>query len=333
MTSIYFSPQLTKDLLEAFKQQKPAYFENGCHFNFDDELRHFLKVVLTPETTARKYNDNAFPCLKVIHNGSKIDKENWGEIASSSKEHFYSKPGALLKSIELKCSLILDEYSRHSTIAQQACSFIQKIIPCRSSCNAYFSQQGGKGFPAHSDSHHVVVIAISGIKEWIIYKEKKHPLSAQYRIETTTDNKANEHRTVLQSIEMQPGDMLFIPQGQYHEVNNLTNNALHLTCCIRQQSCVTFLNQLIERTKFCDQLNLSCEALAALAQPHPYHLDKQTITASEAIPYLESLIPALKEVAHDKDFLDVASEPYDNKLLTINELPFENIIEEILTNS
>lgn len=324
-----FQHDFNENLVQVFGKSY-AFWDSSSIIDFDKELRHFLQIIFTPEITVRKYNDSAFPSLNVMHNGAKVEEESWGKNIGSNKDHYYSKPESLLKALELKCTLILNEYSRYSDIAKIICQNIEQIVPCHSSCNAYFSQHGGKGFKRHADAHHVVIIAVSGIKEWIIYKEKVHPLSAHYGIMPKEDGESPMHE-VLDTVIMYPGDVLYIPQGQFHEVNNLSNNALHLTCSIGQKTCLQFLYELLDAAKHCDQMGLSEKTNSILAQPHPVHLHNHPLTSQKAIDYLKGLIPALNDITTDSNFLSKVSQDNYNKLHKLNDHSIDYIIDKVLS--
>jgi mannose-6-phosphate isomerase-like protein (cupin superfamily) len=69
--------------------------------------------------------------------------------------------------------------------------------------NAYLSPPNASGLARHEDSHDVIVIQIEGVKSWDIEG--------------------------VGSIEVDPGDVVYIPRGCAHGASTATRHSLHLT--------------------------------------------------------------------------------------------------------
>jgi hypothetical protein len=74
--------------------------------------------------------------------------------------------------------------------------------------NIYITPPGTQGFARHRDRHDVIVLQISGRKNWLLYPPP--------------DNEALD-------IEMRPGDLLFVPAGLVHEAKCAEFSSIHVT--------------------------------------------------------------------------------------------------------
>jgi ribosomal protein L16 Arg81 hydroxylase len=83
--------------------------------------------------------------------------------------------------------------------------------------NAYVTPPGSQGFAAHEDSHDVFVLQAFGRKHWEVWQRGIRP--------------ATSGRTPhpLLSIELAPGDCLYIPQGTVHAARTQDAVSGHLT--------------------------------------------------------------------------------------------------------
>ena len=83
-------------------------------------------------------------------------------------------------------------------------------------------------FGPHCDTHDVFAIHFEGEKVWNIYEKTEnnpinHPLfkyNAEERIK-----KAGQ---IIDQITLKPGDLLYIPRGQYHDALASKNGSIHI---------------------------------------------------------------------------------------------------------
>ena len=94
---------------------------------------------------------------------------------------------------------------------------IESALPVRVQANLYCSSAGVAGFPRHEDTHDVLVVHLSGRKRWSVFRP-----SAQ----------AKGGRPGLQEFVLNPGDLLYVPQGWPHEAMAEEGPCLHLTLAL-----------------------------------------------------------------------------------------------------
>jgi hypothetical protein len=107
--------------------------------------------------------------------------------------------------------------------------------------NLYFSQPSHQGFNRHYDTHDVFILQLDGYKGWKLFDcPVNFPLFDQ-----------KEHQTIAPEISrlecrLEPGDVLYIPRGYWHEAVAQTEPSLHLTVGIYVRTGVDFLNWLAD---------------------------------------------------------------------------------------
>ncbi len=146
-------------------------------------------------------------------------------------------------------------------------------------CNAYCSFKAHQGFLSHFDTTDVFALHIEGSKVWRIYEGfAAYPVDMPgYNSSSMTPEEHSSARGKLaMEIEMTPGDLLYLPRGQYHEALASSRASLHLSFGANRATGLDFVNLLsrwlAEDPRFrqslphFDDLNAQREHLSALGE-------------------------------------------------------------------
>lgn len=95
--------------------------------------------------------------------------------------------------------------------------------------NLYLSSRRRPGFAAHFDTHDVYAVHVEGTKTWFIYEGRAadpiaHPMFKSYGREHHEQAKGK----LLMEVRMEPGDLLYLPRGQYHDALADEGGAVHV---------------------------------------------------------------------------------------------------------
>ena len=91
--------------------------------------------------------------------------------------------------------------------------------------NAYLTPPGSRGLQPHRDTHDVIVIQISGSKDWQIF-DAPDALPAPG---STTGQDPSQTTDPTGEFELHAGDLLYIPRGWKHAASAGRSASLHLT--------------------------------------------------------------------------------------------------------
>jgi hypothetical protein len=88
----------------------------------------------------------------------------------------------------------------------------------KAQANVYISWQSHKAFPAHYDTHDVWAVQVEGEKYWNIWEGRAEwPIShPAFRREDQAHHEQAKGR-LRAKVLMQPGDLLYLPRGWYHD--------------------------------------------------------------------------------------------------------------------
>ncbi|MGI9502648.1 MAG: cupin domain-containing protein [Geminicoccaceae bacterium] len=132
----------------------------------------------------------------------------------------YLKKGATLIANDIDhLSAGLTAFSR--TMEQALCGKVQG--------NLYCSSKRRQGFAAHFDKHDVYAVHVEGTKTWYVYEGLaenpiNHPMFKSYG----QDHHDKAKGKLLMEVKMEPGDLLYLPRGQYHDALADEGGAVHI---------------------------------------------------------------------------------------------------------
>jgi hypothetical protein len=130
------------------------------------------------------------------------------------------------------------------------CRLLEAELEQPVQANAYFTPRGSQGLPVHHDTHDVFCLQVSGRKRWLVYEPALElPLRSQrYRPEM-----GQPGEPVL-DLELEPGDLLYMPRGWLHQALTSDEDSLHLTIGV---SVYTWLDAMRAALEECaDELEL-----------------------------------------------------------------------------
>ncbi|NQW08893.1 MAG: hypothetical protein HQ481_03285 [Alphaproteobacteria bacterium] len=109
---------------------------------------------------------------------------------------------------------------------------IERLTGTTTSCNVYCSWQQVRGYASHFDTMDVFAIQIEGEKTWNIY-EGRFPEAVFVPGIRPSDFSKEQHDgmkgAIARQITTRPGDILYIPRGQYHDAIATDQASLHLS--------------------------------------------------------------------------------------------------------
>jgi ribosomal protein L16 Arg81 hydroxylase len=103
--------------------------------------------------------------------------------------------------------------------------------------NVYSTGAGAKPFDVHFDCHDVLAVQVEGAKEWFVSKVRVNcpldvPALAPTIRRALTERRDEALAEPLMTVVTEPGDLLYIPRGQFHDARTPAGRSLHVTFAI-----------------------------------------------------------------------------------------------------
>jgi ribosomal protein L16 Arg81 hydroxylase len=197
--------------------------------------------------------------LQVTLSGKPLDMRAsvvW-KVVQEKQLHFMDKE-MLNKALANRASVVLEGIDVMDTDIARLVADLEQTMPCSlSNCEAFYSRSGNEAYGGHRDTDDVLVIQISGTKGWRVHEPQQRRYIGNAPL---TDGMMGP---VFETLEMKPGDVMFVRAGVPHKCTTVSDHSLHLSF------------DLIDRTLTVEQITKAANYHynQASADPHVSALD------------------------------------------------------------
>lgn len=150
----------------------------------------------------------------------------------------------LLQRFDRGGTLVVSQFhDMHEPLAR-FCRGLEKAFLHGVQSNIYLTPPGAQGFRPHFDTHDVLVMQVSGEKQWRVWDGTPFPVPTR----RTPWSNQNEGQGEPHVIMMRPGDTLYIPRGVMHDAmaQEVGEPSLHLTIGLLEPAWAEMIGQLID---------------------------------------------------------------------------------------
>lgn len=132
------------------------------------------------------------------------------------------------KLVSKGASIILNDIEKYNSNLLMIADQLQKLTQGRCQGNLYFSMASHKAFGPHFDLHDVFAIHFEGEKIWNIYENIEDTPINHPAFRISPEERVQRAGKLIDQITLKPGDLLYIPRGQYHDALASENGAIHV---------------------------------------------------------------------------------------------------------
>jgi ribosomal protein L16 Arg81 hydroxylase len=156
--------------------------------------------------------------------------------------------GRVMDLLRRGASLVLNNIETLHPGALAVAETIGSRLGAKVSANLYCSWQQRPAFDSHYDRHDVFALHVVGEKIWRVYEGRlDNPVehAAFYNIPQSECDRLKGR--VAQEVTMRPGDLLYLPRGQFHDALASSAASIHVTFGCGQPTGLDWLTHLWER--------------------------------------------------------------------------------------
>jgi hypothetical protein len=157
-------------------------------------------------------------------------------------------PAKVKALLGLGASLIANHIHRVCPEVAAVAGMLEQEFSARVFANVYCSFKGVQAFQTHFDLHDVFAVQVEGEKTWQVYESRAdtpiNPLPPGDEIEKWLTASRGK---LLFEAQMKPGDILYLPRGQYHDALTGAQASLHVTFGVQPATGLA-LFALLEKT-------------------------------------------------------------------------------------
>ena len=169
--------------------------------------------------------------LKVYYKSRAALRENYCDTAElRSGLSAPVNPAKVKALMDLGASLIANHLHTVCPEVAAVASMLEREFAARAFANAYCSFKGVQAFQTHFDLHDVFAVQAEGEKTWRIYEARADAPVAPLPPGDEVEKWLTESRgRLLFEAQMKPGDILYLPRGQYHDALTGAQASLHVS--------------------------------------------------------------------------------------------------------
>lgn len=195
--------------------------------------------------------------LELSLDGQKVPQQAYCDPAMGRdhQQTMVPNPQKVMQLAERGASLVLNEVETLHGPVRAIVGAIESTLGAKASANVYCSWRDHQAFQSHFDRHDVFALQVTGEKRWNIYRGRadnpiEHALFYNIPQETYDRMKGPVHQQVI----MRPGDLLYLPRGQFHDAMTTDRWSIHVTISASPPNgldWLTFLwNQAVTSSEF-----------------------------------------------------------------------------------
>jgi bifunctional lysine-specific demethylase and histidyl-hydroxylase MINA len=114
-------------------------------------------------------------------------------------------------------TLVLNDIDQLTPEMSTFCRAMEEALGAKLQANLYMSSQKKQGFKVHYDTHDVFAVHVMGEKTWMVFEGREDtPIQHPRFTSLTQDYKDKAKGELWREVRLTPGDLLYLPRGQYH---------------------------------------------------------------------------------------------------------------------
>ena len=221
--SNYFSDKQIKLLAEAKSSKKYVHLKNENQLLKDVMNLNNLNKMISMHNC---WNQSNFSLV--------LDKNiiPFSRFSTDGNELGFSKmspdPLKVSNYISKGASLVLNDLIYYSKEIQFLADDLQIITNGKCQANLYFSMQSHQAFAPHYDTHDVFALHCEGEKVWNIYENFEQDPINHPIFKNSLDERTKKSGKIIDQVLLKPGDLLYLPRGQFHDALASKNGAIHI---------------------------------------------------------------------------------------------------------
>lgn len=167
------------------------------------------------------------PAFRLVRDGTPLDPAAYTTALQVGGQRITgaADPGRVYAEFDAGATIVLQTLHRYWLPLARFCRQLELELTHPVQTNAYITPAGSQGLAVHHDTHDVFVLQLAGGKHWDVYEPAVHlPLPAQKWAKGT-----HEPGPQVLSVDLAPGDLLYMPRGFAHSATSGDEVSAHLT--------------------------------------------------------------------------------------------------------
>ena len=235
------APARPEDFFLEHWERKPFHLSRGDARYYDALLTNGdLENIISS-------GDLRYPAIQLARNGSYFPAEAYTKNIKHGSEFFSGVPdlGRIQSEYRSGSTVVLPALQRIWAPLRKLCASLENEFSHAVHANGYLTPGNSEGFTPHYDTHDVFVLQIAGKKRWRLFEP---PLTLPHRSQPFTPAGYALPAPSLE-LELQPGDLLYLPRGTVHAASTSDSHSAHVTIGMTVYTWVELISELAAASK------------------------------------------------------------------------------------
>ncbi len=171
--------------------------------------------------------DARYPAIMLAKDGAFYPPQAYCDDVKMGQVTFIGVPNLKKLSAEYGkgATIALTSLDRHWRPLSDLCLRLEEQLDHGIKTNVYLTAGHTSGFPAHYDTHDILVLQIAGRKLWRIHE----PTIRLPDVSQPCEPKSFSPGPRLTEVELRAGDLLYLPRGYGHAATTSDSHSAHVT--------------------------------------------------------------------------------------------------------
>jgi len=183
-----------------------------------------------------------FPPLRLAKDGKILSQQQFSSRETNANGEFWSINFRMVRQLlEEGATLVVDRMDQTHEPLADYCRMFEAELGSDAFADVFASWRQTPGFPTHWDPEQGFVAQLIGTKHWRVFKpERLHPMAK--------DKSRNDSPPAQPYWEgdMNPGDLLYIPGGWWHDALAVSARTLHVAVGLFPATGLTVMNAILK---------------------------------------------------------------------------------------
>ncbi len=234
--------------------------------------------------------DLTYPFVRLVREGKILVEESYTYKNRGFFKLNLIDKAKLIRHFDDGATIIVTQAQLQISAIGNLCASIASEIECEVQANIYITPTNSHGFYPHIDTHDVMVLQLTGEKQWDIYDYPiKYPIGSTNL--TEKEGQAYLKKTPSSQLCLHKGDVLFIPRGIAHRAFTRDSISIHATIGLLPFTVAEMLSVYAQRGKIYEVLRktVSKANISEVTDELSRDLIESGISASQDLGYGEQI--------------------------------------------
>jgi ribosomal protein L16 Arg81 hydroxylase len=145
-------------------------------------------------------------------------------------------------------TLVANDIDQLTPELRAFCGAMEGALGGKVQANLYLSSKRRQGFRVHYDTHDVFAVHTMGEKTWFVFEGRaEQPIAHPLFKDLPPEHHERAKGELWKEVRLRPGDLLYLPRGQYHYALAEDGACVHLACGITYPIGLDVVSYLFER--------------------------------------------------------------------------------------